>query len=390
MTFKQFLIEKNQHFKKLIHLDHVEDHVFSGKEGHDHAVSLLHGVHDRLSGNATTTKVTTKFDGSPSVVFGSHPKTGKFFVGTKAALSQNPTICHSVADVVKHYGNKPDLAQKLITALRQLPKVAPQRGVYQGDIMYTNDSKHEDRHQYHFTPNTLMYSVDKDSEDGKKIKDAHLGIVVHTKYHGKDLEDMAAGFEPDIQNFGKSKHVHMVDPEIHLESKAADTDTTNTFQRHMKDAEMEALKAHPEMFEDTAVHSSHLKKYINETVRSGEKPTPMGFKASLAAGYQREAAKLKTPAGKLRKKEELISHTSHIDEHHEKYNSLLNIHHHLSQAKLALLQALDKTGRFETSMDGEEVPGEGFVAIHKGHPSKLVDRSGFSKANFEKHKKPAA
>ena len=47
--------------------------------------------------------ITTKWDGSPAVVFGTDPSNGKFFVGTKAAFSKNSKACYSVADVKKYY-----------------------------------------------------------------------------------------------------------------------------------------------------------------------------------------------------------------------------------------------------------------------------------------------
>jgi hypothetical protein len=80
-----------------------------------------------------------KYDGSPSIVFGHHPKTGKFFVASKSAFNKNPKINYTHKDIEKHHGHAPGLVSKLKTALTHLPKVAPKHGVYQGDVMHTRE-----------------------------------------------------------------------------------------------------------------------------------------------------------------------------------------------------------------------------------------------------------
>jgi len=387
VSFKQYIAESLDSFGKLKHLEHVEDHILQDDaRGYQHVKDLLHSVHDRILGKPSTTKITTKFDGSPSIVFGHDPKTGKFFVGTKAVLSDKPTLNFTEADIEKHYSDRPELAAKLKSAREHLVRVVPHTGVYQGDFMYNKDTIHEDDKAYHFTPNTLMYSIKKKDPEAEKIKHAQIGIVVHTKYHGKDLGSMTAGFEPDLHNFRGSRSVHLIDPNFHLDKSLGGEDFDNNFTKHITDAEKTYLKAHPETFKETVGHANFIKKYINDTVRNGEKPTAIGLKASITNYYKQEADKLKTVAGRLKKKEQLLSHLNHMDEHHEKYQSLFDLHHHLQQAKNVLIDALDKTNHYVTSVDGREGPGEGFVAIHHGFPSKLVNREGFSRINLSKHK----
>ena len=45
-----------------------------------------------------------------------------------------------------------------------------------------------------FTPNTITYAVLGDSDIGRRIARAKLGIVFHTVYTGKSLSNMTAGF----------------------------------------------------------------------------------------------------------------------------------------------------------------------------------------------------
>jgi hypothetical protein len=388
MSFKTFIKEESQKFGKLNHLEHVEDLAFHGEDGFNTALESLKEVHNRISGKPTKSKLTIKYDGSPSIVFGHDPKSDKFFVGTKAALSSKPTLNYTKQDITKNYSDRPDLAKKLSKALEHLPKVSPPKGIYQGDMMYTKDSVQEDNRHYNFTPNTIKYSVKKTDPEGQKIRRAEFGIVVHTKYHGKDMDDMHANFDPSIHNFKNNKDVHIIDPEINLDHKINNSeDTNNAFLKHINDAEHEINDADPDMFQDTIVHSQHLKRYINQTVKNDEKPTALGLKAFMTKVYNKDEEKLKTPAGKLKKKEQLLRHLNYIDDNHEKYQSLLSIHHHLRQAKNVLIDSLSKSNPYESSIDEEPVKGEGYVVTHNGHPSKLVHREEFTKKNFDRHKK---
>ena len=45
-----------------------------------------------------------------------------------------------------------------------------------------------------FTPNTITYAVPADSDIGRRIARAKLGIVFHTVYTGKTMNNMTAGF----------------------------------------------------------------------------------------------------------------------------------------------------------------------------------------------------
>ena len=60
---------------KNTHLEHPEDSILSGN------LSVL----DWFTSIDNT--ISAKIDGSPAVVWGTEPKTGKFFVGTKSAVS---------------------------------------------------------------------------------------------------------------------------------------------------------------------------------------------------------------------------------------------------------------------------------------------------------------
>ena len=81
--------------------------------------------------------------------------------------------------------------------LRELPKLGLS-GVYQGDLLYTRGdlkgANIDGEKMITFTPNTITYAVPADSDIGRRIARAKLGIVFHTVYTGKTMNNMTAGF----------------------------------------------------------------------------------------------------------------------------------------------------------------------------------------------------
>ncbi len=319
---------------------------------------------------------------SPSIVFGTDPKTRKFFVATKSAFNKDPKINYTDEDIEKNHGHAPGLVDKLKQALHHLPKVTPKAGVYQGDLMYSKDDVHEHGGEYHFTPNTIMYSTPKNSLEGKKIKDAKLGIVVHSKYHGPSLDKMNVGFEPDLTSFKDHKDVHVISPEVEPPKANAST----TFEHHIKRAEKEFNEAPTDTLDVTSHHTPHLKTYINKTVREKTTPTTAGFRRHLMEIGEKNAVKVSTAKAKQRHINEMMGNLKYVEDHAKHYDALLKIHHHIQAAKNELVKSLSKNSKYEHSVDGKPVKPEGFVAVKSGHPIKLVDRSEFSFHNLNRQR----
>lgn len=399
MSFKQYLVESVDDESKLVHLKHVGEHAIdSGEEGFKHAFHTLNDIHDAIHGSThSPTKTTIKYDGSPSIVFGRHPKTGKFFVASKSAFNKEPKINYSHEDIERNHGHAPGLVEKLKAAFTHLQKVAPKKGVFQGDIMYTrehgwnaagsNDVK-EHGGKYHFTPNTLTYSTDRNSKEGKKIAKAKIGVAVHTAYHGAgDLESMNAhyGFNAHEPDSGFQHH-----PDVHLLPThvvhAAQPPKSTRFQQHMKKAVDEFEGATEDTHDAVSGHRMHIKTYINHTVRTGAKRSVAGYQAWLKSRHQGEVDKLKSPAGKARRQQAMDEDLAHVQKNKHHFQRILNIHDHLENAKdemVSHLSALDHHG-YEHSIHGKPSKPEGFVAIRNNRPTKLVDRADFSRANFLK------
>jgi len=202
------------------HQEHPEDNAVKSKAGFEHAISTLKSVHHGLkTGNAGETHISTKLDGAPAIVFGHHPKTGKFFVATKhAAFGKTPKLATSHEEVDKHFGHSEGLAKKMHHALEHLPKVAPKKGVFQGDYMHDTHDLHHTDHEVHFKPNTIKYHINKSSEEGKKAVASKIGIAVHTKIEGNPDHSETLHAHPltDHSVFKKHKDVHLISPEAKL------------------------------------------------------------------------------------------------------------------------------------------------------------------------------
>lgn len=402
-TFQSFLKEE-QEAQQLKHIHHAEDRpLMHGHEGFEHAQGALNQAHEHMKAGHNNANLTMKYDGSPSVVFGHHPQTGKFFVASKSAFNKNPKINYSHADIDKNHGHAPGLADKLKAALDHLPKVAPKKGVYQGDLMHSGGKEGDVHHDPKkktstFTPNTITYTAHGD--EAKKAANSKVGVVVHQKYEhmgkNKDLSSMNATPHPDMHNF--KQH-----PDVHLKGAEHDTSKVNysqksqdEFHKHMNAAKdihnTHGSKMYSAIHPEHKGEGGHLGTYINSTVRNDSVPTAKGFQQHLQSHFEKAASKLKSEAGQNKKKAEGAANIEHVEKNKSHYDNLFAMHHHLQKAKNVLVHNLNQhTGGLEHHIDHTKTDPEGFVVNHthegKTEPTKLVNRAEFSKANLLKIKK---
>jgi hypothetical protein len=389
IKFTEFLTEAADD-GKLKHIHHPEDRpLLHGKKGFTHAFGALSQAHEHLKSGKKSTDMTMKYDGSPAIVFGHHPKTGKFFVASKSAFNKNPKINYSLEDIERNHGHAPGLVQKLSAALEHLPKVSPKKGVFQGDMMFSHgDVVHNPNGSASFTPNTITYSAH--GTEANNIKKAKVGVVVHQQYRGSDLHTMKAS--PNIE------HKFKAHPDVWHKGAEHDTSFTNyspksqlEFNKHMEKAKAIHDTHHKTMYPLTEPHhgeGGHLATYINKTVRTDEKPTTRGFQQHILDKSQAAQDKLKTAAAAQKKQAEARSHIDHIQKNKEHYDNLLKMHQHLAAAKNTLVSALNAhPGTLSHHINGKPTAPEGFVVHHQNEPTKLVNRAEFSKANLLKVRK---
>jgi hypothetical protein len=321
---------------------------------------------------------------SPSVVFGRHPETGQFFVASKSAFNKNPKINYTPEDIERNHGHAPGLAAKLKAALEHLPKVMPNEGgVYQGDFLYEKPDVYTDGDHYKFAPNTITYGAHKDSSMGRRITASKIGFVVHTKYDGKSLDTMKAGFDVDHSKFKQDPHVNLVNPEIKDTTHTIYSDADKAEYQGHKDKAVEAyLSLHPSTLSKLGEHDEHIKPYINSTVRDGSTPSAEGYSRFLQSKRDKELSKLKTEASRKKKADFHNKLIDDVENNSDEFSKALELHGHIQRAKDVLVKSLGNPTEFSHSVGGQAVKPEGFVSIRNGRPTKLVDRAEFSRMNF--------
>ena len=386
MRFKNFLTEQASEEDKLKHLEHVEDHVIhAGKEGFGHAFHTLNDVHNGLQGKGSgQTQTTIKYDGSPAVVFGKHPENGQFFVASKSAFNKNPKINHTHEDIDANHGHAPGLVKKLKGALDHAHKIEPD-GIYQADIMHTEGDVQKKGNRVEFTPNTITYHAPHDSDHGKAAASSKLGLAVHTKYEGKTIAGLKAVHGAvDHSNFKKHKDVHMMDANHDTSTHRYSMEDRKQVDHHLQQAVGHFKNTPDEHHETVQKHAVAKKTYINHTIRTGEQYSHEGFVAHASAKHQKKIDGVKTDAAKAKHQTAMDNTIGHINKNKEHFEGPMNMHKHLQAAKNIITKTMSQKSQWGHEIAGAPSKPEGFVAIRNGRPSKFVDRSEFSAANFNK------
>ena len=394
LGFKHFLNEgAPEEGAKLKHITHAEDRpLFHGADGFTHAYNALHGVNYQINQKSQSNKLTMKYDGSPSIVYGTNPENNKFFVASKSAFNKNPKLNYTPEDVEKNHGHAPGLVEKLKAGLQHLPKIAPKKGVYQGDMMFTKpDVKNNKDGTVSFTPNTITYSAR--GKKAESINNAKVGVVTHTKYEGTNLSNMRATGNVSENEFGNN-------PDVFHHTASYDTslvDHSKEAQNRFLDEMGKAKAIHTEHGDKMykSIHSEHsgeaghLATYINQTVRTGETPSTEGFSNHVSGQLKKKFDKIKTPAKKQEIMDDAGKQLKHIEKNKGHYDNLLKMHGHLQNAKNELVNSLESNeGGYAHAIGGVASKPEGFVYNHTHNgvtePTKLVNRAEFARQNLLK------
>ena len=397
-SFKGFFTQE-----KNTHLEHLEDDIINrGSKGGVNAINFLNSVRNMLAGNiGGKLNMSVKWDGAPAVFCGTNPENGKFFVGTKSVFNKSPKINYTPTDIRRNHGG--ELANKLQVCLRELPKLGLD-GIYQGDLLFTRgDLKAvaiDGEKMITFTPNTITYAVPAGSDIARRIARAKLGIVFHTKYSGKTMSSLTAGFG-SIKGQGPSS--------VFLASAAfTDTSGSATFNKSelsrfdalIRMAQGSLSKAKPILDEMSKTSMSdqisvgyRLKTYFNSYIRNSkqgmEKVAVMqqGFRDYYESFIDAEIASRKTDKGKEKFIQQKKVGLQFIDRNKQALYFAIASHITLGTAKNTLLQKMSQIqsiGNFIRTSKGYRVTApEGYVAVDKvAGAIKLVDRLEFSRQNF--------
>ena len=396
-NFLQFLTED-----KNTHLEHLEDDILNnGLAGGQNALRFLGSLMTMLQSNTRSSmNVTVKWDGAPAVFAGTNPDNGKFFVGTKSIFNKTPKINYTNADIdANHSGG---LADKLKIALKYFPALGIPE-VWQGDLLYTSDDLKgadiDGDRVIIFTPNTITYAVDVRSKVARKILASKIGVVWHTTYSGKSMEDLSAKFGANVKRLNNTKNVWSTDATFKDTSgKATFTQAeAKKFQNVLNMAKGSLTKATPYLRiinqnrNDLSV-STQLKIFLNTYIRGGEqirdtKNVLARFDKYYDAVLQKKVDSVRTEAAKKKWNAVKQNGLKELRSNKTSLYYVIATYITFQTAKTMVIRKLQQAegiGTFLRTPNGYRVTApEGFVAIdHIGKALKLVDRLEFSKANF--------
>ncbi len=383
------------------HLEHLEDDIINrGSKGGENALNFLRSVRNMLAGSSSKkVNMTVKWDGAPAIICGINPENGKFFVGTKSVFNKNAKVNYTNADISKNHSG--ELASKLQIALKELKRLGI-KGVLQGDFLFAqSDLKKinlDGDDMISFTPNTITYAVPVNSSIGRQISRARMGIVFHTKYTGKTLDSMTAGFGTVR---GRATNVFLASAgyrDVSGQVKLTRSELAQ-FNAKLRMAEGSLSKAAPlldkmsETSADGLGVGFRLKAFFNHYIRNTQghmakvRNLVDMFREYYVNIVQAEIDARKTAAGKQKYKDILATNTKFIDRNKNALVMAIASHVTLQNAKNFLINKMSEiqsVGHFLRTSTGYRVTSpEGYVAVDKvAGAVKLVDRLEFSRANF--------
>ena len=386
---------------KRTHLEHIEDIIITdGFEGGKAVVEYFRGLLLTLKGTSSeAVKVSVKWDGAPAVVCGINPDNGRFFVGTKSVFAQSPKINYTKRDIANNHGTD-DLGQKLLKCLVHLKKIN-MNGVYQGDLLFTDEDitrKNIDgKPHITFNPNTITYAVPEQSELGKQIDAAKVGIIFHTTYVGETLADMNASAGANIEEFSKNSSVFFDNAsykDVSGSAKFTD-DETKTFLAEID--KLESLLARvprnlSNLFGANQDFVPFFQMYINAMVKEGQLPQNstqflQGFRKFYIDRMQQQISGLKAQRALDLRQDKIKQMPQFLNKLKAPLQNMLSFYKQVQRMKMFVLKKMNQAmaiGSFQQTENGLEVTEpEGFVAVDKtGNAVKLVDRLGFSRRNL--------
>ena len=296
---------------QLKHIEHPEDSILTGD------LTVLDWFTE------VNSKISLKIDGTPSIIWGTNPETGNFFVGTKSVFNKiRKKINESYEDIERNHPNK-DLQNKLKACFDNLPRTD---NIYQGDFIgFGGDD--------YYQPNTVGYLFPHKIEH-------NIIVAPHTEYEiGNTLNDSVA---TPLEGKLESTYDGVLFVQCNARGDFADEIRENCkFAKQMAKIPSYVNRS----------KAGTLKQTINQCIRMGNMPIIMDDELEVIA-----------------------------DVHCVDIN-LLRLWQLVKSIKEDALALCTNDAWFTAYLD-EEIDGEGYVMSNKYGTYKLVDREQFSRSNF--------
>jgi hypothetical protein len=391
------------------HMTHAEDLVIlSGQEGLKWVLKMMWDLYDDLKGNTKKSdmKLSVKIDGAPAIFAWSEfsKNLSKNGIAMKGLFAKIPKVFTTEKEINDNFGDRPDLAYKLKTFLKYLPKInIPKGEIWQGDFLFDDKSlqttKIDDKNYYAFHPNTIYYVVPQDSDLGKLISKADIGITWHTRYTGENLENIQANYNTDASELTMIDKMLMTDPYIKsfaglvnftdeesnyteksLEELSEYSKNLSSSKEYKKIIENKNLIALFNIFQNSLIK-------INKTIEDPDEFIK-DFIEFLQNRSLKEVEKRKSEAGKEKIMSVFAEFIDDIEQNKNEWFLIIHIIIKITKLKSMFIKKLNNIGKFQTYLKMKEgglrvTNQEGFaVSDMEGNVVKLVSRNEFSWSNF--------
>lgn len=386
---------------QLKHLEHLEDEMLNyGVEGCMAAVSFLKELRKMLGHQDSVGFMQTKWDGAPSVVCGTDPQTGMFFVGTKSVFNKTePKLCYSEGQVDRWYEG--DLAEKLKFSLRYFSSLGID-GVVQGDLLFTDSTRKVEtingERLYTFRPNTITYGIPVDHPIGKAAGRAKIGVVFHTHYTGDIVADMQAAAGAKVNG---SAEVAVIKNDTPMHKVGFSNTEMRKFDNSISKIErmcqicgdfLDKLVDASGTTGDKKFHiASYLKQFFNNEIKNARNIANVDEALYDLANFyhekmSKELSKIKTAANLTKKRKLVYESENYLVDNVYKFKSMLALYKELQAVKQMVIDKLDHLEEFRTYVQTDKgykvTTPEGYVLHKDGDMIKFVNRLEFAYNNF--------
>ena len=355
-------------------IQHAEDIIFF--EGSAGAMRVLNSLRNLEKGGYSD--VTVKWDGSPAIIFGRNQK-GEFILTDKGGF------------VAKGYDGKATSAEALEAMLKARPgyaknpkgygpfvanmknvfamyeKTVPNSyvGFFKGDLLYFNTPKIEEG-SYVFKPQIVTYSVDTNSELGKKISASKTGVVVHSQVGIDGIETKPT----DTDNFIGDEVLVFPPVTVEKAPQVPNAPLDNAERIIKKDAQ-----AIDSLLNKSTLGSLQITDFANILYAYTNSKVDTGL-SNLGGDFAQWLET--TPRVSNNKK---VKIAQYIQDNAQGFSSLWEVVNTIMKVKDQVIQDMDnQSSTVKQSINGN-TGGEGYVLASPKGAIKLVPRATFSAAN---------
>lgn len=243
------------------HQTHFEDLVLLGSDGIE---ELNDKIEKFLSKDKNAVNMTSKIDGSPAItIWSQFPGYPGNSIQLKSFI-QGPNNCmSSVEEIDERYGDRPDMAEKLKSALALAPYI-PENEAWWGDCLFgANDKKVENirgNEYITFHPNKIVYAFSEDNPGYEKVKSADFGIAFHTKFTPNGNAKKVT-YDLDASQYDFPNWAYIMSPAVDADESSLDYDKLEGMYNDLLSAEQKLLSSGDY---ETLVNNEVFMQYWNQ------------------------------------------------------------------------------------------------------------------------------